>query len=114
MLVMGKTLQEIIIRRDTLTFLLQNLGFVINLKKSVTHTVKQMEFLGLAIDTEEVTLAPSEKKIKHVSQKCQGILTQPKTSKPAVISCPSHFTSTNAVGISSTGTNVSSTEKGVL
>ena len=78
-----------------------------------------MEFLGLAIDTVEVTLAPSEKKIKHVSQKCQEILTQPKTSilnltKPAVISCPSHFTSTNPVGISSTGTNVSSTEKGVL
>ena len=28
-------------------FLLQHLGFVINLKKSVLHPVKQIEFLGL-------------------------------------------------------------------
>ena len=80
MLLMGRTLPEILMARDTLIFLLQHLGFVINLKKSVLHPVKQMEFLGLVIDTEKMTFALSEKKLKHVSQQCQEIFKQPKTS----------------------------------
>ena len=47
---MGSTLQEIMTARDTLIFLLQNLGFVINLKKSILQPVKQLEFLGLQIE----------------------------------------------------------------
>ena len=47
MLLMGRMLPEILMARDTLIFLLQHLGFVINLKKSVLHPVKQIEFLGL-------------------------------------------------------------------
>ena len=41
-------------------FLLQNLGFVINLKKSILQLVKQLKFLGLQTNTEEM---------KHLSQK---------------------------------------------
>ena len=66
--------------RDALIFLLQHLGFVINLKKSVMHPVKQIEFLGLVTDTEKMTFALSEKKLKNVSQQCQKIFKQPKTS----------------------------------
>ena len=44
MLLMGRTLPEILMARDTLVFLLQHLGFLINLKKSVLHLVKQIEF----------------------------------------------------------------------
>ena len=42
MLLMGQILQEIMIVRDTLIFPLQNLRFVINLKKSILQSVKQM------------------------------------------------------------------------
>ena len=42
MLLMGTTLPEILMAIDTLIFLLQQLGFVINLKKSVLHLVKQI------------------------------------------------------------------------
>ena len=42
MLVMGRMLPEILMPRDTLIFLLQHVGFVINLKKSVLHPVKQI------------------------------------------------------------------------
>ena len=70
--------EEILVARDPLIFLLQHLGFVINLKKSFPHPVKQIEFLGL--ETEKMTLTPSEKKLKHVSQQRQVIFTQPKTS----------------------------------
>ena len=53
------------------------LGFVINRKKSVLHHVKQMEVLGLVIDTEKMTFTLSEKKLKHMSQQCQEIFKQP-------------------------------------
>ena len=79
MLLMGRTLPEILMARDTLIFLLQHLGFAINLKKSVQHPVKQIEFLGLITDTEKMTFALSEKKLKHVSQQWQEIFKQPKS-----------------------------------
>ena len=41
----------------------QNLGFVINLKKSILQPVKKLEFLGLQINTEEMTLSLSEEKL---------------------------------------------------
>ena len=78
MLLMGRTLREILMARGTLIFLLQHLGFVVNLKKSVLHPVKQIDFLGLVIDTEKMTLALSEKKIKE--PKTQPNTSQPKTS----------------------------------
>ena len=80
MLLMGRTLQEIMTARDTLIFLLQNLGFVINLKKSILQPVKQLEFLGLQINTEEMTLSLSEEKLTHIIQQCQEVYSQPRTS----------------------------------
>ena len=107
---MGRTLQETLTARDTLIFLWP----VISLKKSVLHPVKQIRFLVLIIYTET-----SEKKFKYVSQRCQETFTQRKRSilnltKLNVIDCLSHFTSTNPVSMHLTGTNIRSTEKGVL
>ena len=56
--------KEILMVRDTLTFLIQNLSFMINLKKSFLYPVKQIEFLGLILDTEKMSLVLSEKKNK--------------------------------------------------
>ena len=61
MLLMGRALPELPMTIDTLFFLLQHLGFAINLTKSVLHPVKHLGFLGLIIDTEKRTLALSEK-----------------------------------------------------
>ena len=47
MLVMAQTLKEILQAKETMIFLLQNLGFVINFKKSQLTPVKEIEFLGL-------------------------------------------------------------------
>ena len=66
--------------RDTLIFLLQNLGFVINLKKSILHPVIQLEFLGLQINTEEITVFLSEEKLTQIIQQCQEVYSQPRTS----------------------------------
>ena len=53
-------------------FLLQNLGYVINLKKSILQPVKQLEFLGIQINTEEMTLSVSEEKMVHNIQQRQN------------------------------------------
>ena len=42
MLLIGRTLQDILMASDTLIFILQHLGFVINLKKSVLQPVQQI------------------------------------------------------------------------
>lgn len=47
-------------------FLLQNLGFVINLKKSILQLVKQLKFLGLQTNTEEMKLFLSEGILTYV------------------------------------------------
>ena len=48
-LLIGHSLEEIVISRDTVIFLLKHLGFVINWKKSVLTPVKEIEFLDLTI-----------------------------------------------------------------
>ena len=60
-------LQAVLVTRDTLIFLLQHLVFLIKFKKSVLHPVKQVQFLGLMIDTKKMNLPFSDKKSKHVS-----------------------------------------------
>ena len=61
-----------------------------------------------------MTLAPSEEKLKHVSQQCWETFKQPKVNWPVIINCPGHFTSSNLVSRSSAGANISSTERRVL
>ena len=79
MLVMGRMLPEILMPRDTLIFLLQHVGFVINLKKSVLHPVKQIRVSELRNRYQENYFGSFTEKAK-MSQKCQEILTEPKTS----------------------------------
>ena len=80
MLLMGRTLQEIMTAKDTLIFLLQNLGFAINLQKSILHPVKQLGFLGLQKSTEEMTLSLSKEKLTHIIQQYPEVYSQPRTS----------------------------------
>ena len=58
-LILGKTLEETILSRETAIYLLQNLGFVINLKKSVLYPAQRIEFLGMIIDSVEMTVSLS-------------------------------------------------------
>jgi len=44
MLLLGRTVQEAFQTRDTVIFLLQNLGFIINQKKSVLIPTQKIEF----------------------------------------------------------------------
>ena len=56
--------------RDTTLFLLQNLGFLIN-KVNCTSPNKTMEFLGIKIDSEEMTFSIPNQKIQEIVYICQ-------------------------------------------
>ena len=49
-LILVKTLEETSLSKNTVIYLLQNLLFVINLKKSVLHPTQRIEFLGMIIN----------------------------------------------------------------
>ena len=73
-LILGKTLEETILSRDTVIYLLQNLGFVINLKKLVLHPTQGIEFLGIIIDSVEMTVSLPQENVELISKRCQDIL----------------------------------------
>ena len=50
-LIMTSSREALLILRDTLIFLLQNLGFVINFKMSIFYPCHFLELLGLEIDS---------------------------------------------------------------
>ena len=75
-----RTLEEVLMSRDTLIFLLQHLGFVINMKKSVLKPPQQIVFLSLKINTHTMTLVLTKEKIEMVILKCQNLLSHPQTT----------------------------------
>ena len=80
MLLIGHSLEEIVMSRDTVMFLLQHLGFVINWKKSVLTPVQEKEFLGLTINSVTLELSLNKTKIQKVVSECKNLLNNPQTS----------------------------------
>ena len=61
-LLMGDSLEAIEMARDKTLFLMEQLGFMINLKKSVLEPSHCIEFLGMKIDSKSMTIhLPSHK-----------------------------------------------------
>ena len=56
--------------RDTLLWLLHNLGWLVNWKKSVLIPSQKLEFLGLTINSTEMEITLSETKVAKIKQKC--------------------------------------------
>ena len=64
MLLIGHIIEETLMARDTVIFLLQKLGFVLNLKKSL---------LTPTVDSLIMTLFLREKKVSKVQKQCQEL-----------------------------------------
>ena len=71
MLIFAKSQQELEMARDAVLFLLQNLGFVINWEKSVLIPTKTMEFLGVTINSEEMTFSIPDQKMQKIICLCE-------------------------------------------
>lgn len=69
-LIMGSTEREILMARDTVIYMLEALGFVINWAKSELKPTRRMEFLGILIDSVNMTMLVTEEKIKQLTRLC--------------------------------------------
>ena len=63
---MSQTIEDLEMARDTSIFLFQQLGFVINLNKSVLTPTQLVEFLGLMIDSVAMSLSLPEEKVVNL------------------------------------------------
>ena len=57
MLSLSYIIQEAHMSRDTVIYLLRNLSFIINLRKSILHPCQKIEFLGMEIDSIKMILS---------------------------------------------------------
>ena len=79
-LLMAASVEELTLARGTLIYLLQNLGFLINIKKSVLQPCQTIQFLGMEINSIDMTVTlPQEKKDQIVKQ-CQDLLRKSSVS----------------------------------
>ena len=69
-ILMGQSLKEIQMARDTTLFLLQNLGFLINFEKSVLEPTHTLEYLGIMINSLNMTFSLPEDKSYHLINLC--------------------------------------------
>ena len=60
LLILGNSMSEVFMARDSMIFLLQHLGFLINLKKCVLDPAQEKEFLGLIVNSQIMTLSLPE------------------------------------------------------
>ena len=69
-LIIGQTRKEVESTRDTLIYLLQQLEFLLNLKKSVLHLCQVIEFLGIIVNSVNLTLSHPLQKVQKVHKEC--------------------------------------------
>ena len=80
MLLIGHTIEETLLARDTVIFLLQQLGLALNLKKSVLIPTQRIKFLGVKINSLIMTLSLPEKKVSKVQKQCLELLQKSEVS----------------------------------
>ena len=83
---MSQTIEDLEMARDTLIFLFQQLGFVINLKKSVLTPTQLIEFLRLMVGSVTMSLSLPEEKVVNLRQKCQNLIQNNQTTVGEVAS----------------------------
>ncbi len=80
LLLFANNIHEIEAGRDIVLFLLQNLGFVINWEKSHLTPTKIMEFLGVTVNSENMTFSIPETKVEKIIQIFQDVTQNPTIS----------------------------------
>ena len=73
MLLMASSLEDLLMAIDTLIFIRQHIGFLINIKKSYLEPTPTLEFLGVIVDSGEMTLSLPKEKLLKVQNHCEEI-----------------------------------------
>ena len=71
--IFGNTMEEILVPWDSVIFLLQHLGFVINFKKCVSEPTEEVEFLGMIVNSKTMILSLPQEKIQKIKSQCLGV-----------------------------------------
>ena len=79
-LIMNQSQQSILQDGKTVVVLLEALGFVLNMKKSVVVPSQRMEFLGVVVDSQAMTFSLPEDKIANIFLKCSEMLKMEEVS----------------------------------
>ena len=66
MLILSHTIREAHMSRD--------MGFIINIKKSILHPCQEIKFLGMETDSIKMTLSLTPEKVQKVVKTCQNFL----------------------------------------
>ena len=74
------SLEDLLVARYTLIFILQHLGFLVNIKKSYLKPTLTLEFLGKIVDFGETTLSFPGEKVFKMQNQCQEILEKEKVT----------------------------------
>ena len=82
MLLLGRSIKDVLIATDMVIFLLQHLGFVINLIKSILTPSQKIEFLGLLVDSLNISLSLTPEKLMKVTSQRLEIY---KTEKVSIL-----------------------------
>ena len=82
MLLLGRSIKEVLIATDTMIFLLQHPGFAINLKNSILTPQQKIELLGLLVDSLNMSLSFTPGKLMKVNSPC---LEMYKTEKVSIL-----------------------------
>ena len=77
-LIIGRTKEEVIQARDSTLFFLMQLGFTINLEKSVLNPTQEIEFLGMMINSLSMGVWLLVEKVKKLLEICREYQSQGK------------------------------------
>ena len=79
-LLMAASVEELTLTRGTLIYLLHNLGFLINIKKSVLQSYQTMQFLGIEIKSIDMAITLPQQKKDQTEKQCQDLLRKSSVS----------------------------------
>ena len=74
MLLMAQTMEEVLMARDTAIYLLQSLGLTINWDKSILQPCKEMRYLGVIVNSTEMTFQVPTDKVSQLTNMCEKVL----------------------------------------
>ena len=73
-LITASSQEEAKMGRESVIYLLENLGFVINYKKSVLEPTQTLEYLGIIINSQTMTFSIPKEKLEKIETLCEDLL----------------------------------------
>ena len=115
-------MEEILVARDSIIFLLQQRGFGINFKKFALEPTQEIEFLGMIVNSKTKTLSLPQEKVQKIKSQCLEVyraqeitlLELTRLFRNINFHYSRYSPSTSSVSVSSTTTDSNAKEECIL